>query len=386
MKQSRERTSITCLSVNIFSERTGLGKFLAIILLALATIFLVLGFYSYRDLYYREDSFAKQCNTSMAEITKWETTTAQSGRGSTKTVLITHIIDYQFETEDGKRFSGRDIVETWRDKPKSRFGLTPFLKAPIEIEYLRSSPMTSRITISNRNAREYDHSILSMIIGAMLLAITCINALPKMLRLMTYGLIFSLIGFIPLLMGLAFPFLIYFRNVIEGDPMKDIGLIFFTMIGCSSVLIALGVTPFWLGVFLLTRSRMVIEDFEDLLDAPGIPSVGNALTILPTYFYFTDAAIIVDHDNQVICFYNCHVRNGFLPWPLAIHSCDIKSLRIEERKEVFRGVLYHDAILWSSAGKTKLGFNAPGVIELLLLLGYQPLATRTVRDVAVVQG
>ncbi len=209
-----------------------------------------------------------------------------------------------------------------------------------------------------------------MIIAVVLFAIPCINALPKMLRLLTYGSVFAIVGLTPIAMGVAAPYFIFSQSAAQDNPPNDLDLVIWLIIGCSSFLIALGAVPFWLGLFLITRCRMLIDDYEDLLDLPGMPRFGDRITIMPRHFYFTDAAIIIDHQNQAVSFYNCHVRNGFFPWPLAIHSCDIRRLKIEERKRVSKGVEFHDTILGTSVGKTTLSMNDPAVNDLLLLLRY----------------
>lgn len=372
MKQFRGRTFINYLPGHSSLEGTGAAKYFSPLLLTLATCFFATGFYSYRDLHHREDSFAKQCNTATAEITNWktETTTERGGRRGRKKTYTTQIIDYNFVTEDNRLFSGRDIVDTWKDKPVSYSGIRPSNTSPIEIEYLRSDPTTSRIAISNRNSSGYSLSVLSMIIAVVLFAIPCINALPKMLRLLTYGSVFAIVGLTPIAMGVAAPYFIFSQSAAQDNPQNDPDLVIWLIIGCSSFLIALGAVPFWLGLFLITRCRMLIDDYEDLLDLPGMPRFGDRITIMPRHFYFTDAAIIIDHQNQAVSFYNCHVRNGFFPWPLAIHSCDIRRLKIEERKRVSKGVEFHDTILGTSVGKTTLSMNDPAVNDLLLLLRY----------------
>lgn len=369
MKQFRGRTFINYLPGHCSPEGTGTAKFFTPLLLTLATIFFATGFYSYRDLHHREDSFAKQCNTATAEITNWKTETRKK-RGRWKATYTTQIIDYKFVTEDNRLFSGRDIVDTWTDTPVSYSGIRPSNTSPIEIEYLRSDPTTSRIAISNRNSSGYFLSFLAMIIAVVLFAIPCINTLPKMLRLPTYGLVFAIVGFTPIAVGVAAPFFIFSQSPAQDNLPNDPDLAIWLIIGCSSFLIALGAVPFWLGLFLMTRSRMLINDYEDLLDSPGMPRFGDRITIMPRRFYFTDAAIIIDHQNQAVNFYNCHVRNGFFSWPLAVHSCDIRRLKIVQRKRVSKGIEFHDAILGTSVGKTTLSMNDPGVNDLLQLLRF----------------
>jgi len=92
------------------------------------------------------------------------------------------------------------------------------------------------------------------------------------------------------------------------------------------------------------------------------------LTILRYNFFGTDSAIFLDHRNNFIHFFNCHVAKGFIPKVMRVYTCNTDSLRYHERTYRDEDGSVTKGTLTSSDGSTTLVLTIPGVTEFLELV------------------
>jgi hypothetical protein len=92
------------------------------------------------------------------------------------------------------------------------------------------------------------------------------------------------------------------------------------------------------------------------------------LTILRRSFLGTDSAIFLDHRNNLIHFFNCHVAKGFIPRVMRVYTCKTDSLRYHEATYSTEDGSITKGTLTSSEGSTTLAIIELGVIEFLELV------------------
>jgi hypothetical protein len=256
---------------------------------------------------------------------------------------------------------GRDWVKDWRHKPESPSAIKPKKNDEIVVEYLKSHPKTSRIVIPNRYAYEYQLSSLAMILSAILLGIVIINGLPAEVRLKTYGMILILFG-----LCIVAPFIYSIFQIPNNLDRLAEGIV--VLLGMLALLPPFRVGFIWWGYFLISSSRFTFSDPLELLQNEWLSGCGNRLTIIPRNYLGTDAAIMVDHQHEMIHFINCHVTGGFIPRPMQHYSCKLDRMRIDanEDRPLARGKSL--VVLSSPVGTTKLDRMEDGVKELIAML------------------
>ena len=126
--------------------------------------------------------------------------------------------------------------------------------------------------------------------------------------------------------------------------------------------------PIWYFRFVLSRPDLDYSDPIELLRSEGIRNRPDRLTVLRHSFLGTDSAIILDHRNSLIHFFNCHVAKGFIPRDMRVYTCQIDSLGYHEKTVDTEYETIIHGILTSSDGSTTLGLNEPGVLEFLELV------------------
>jgi hypothetical protein len=89
---------------------------------------------------------------------------------------------------------------------------------------------------------------------------------------------------------------------------------------------------------------------------------------MPRSWFGADAALILDHENRVIHFFNCHVLNGFIPRNQLIYSCKVNELERSEKTYSNKRRKITETLLKSPGGATRLNMHEAGVIEFLDLL------------------
>lgn len=324
--------------------------------LLLAALLFFGGIGSYGWWLYQDMKFVGDGTNTTGRVTS-STTQSTSRKGKTYT---TNTINYTYETEQGTKQQGRDSVKTWRHRPNSDAALRPKNNDELVVEYLKSSPQASRIVIPNRYGDEYLFSILALISGGGLLLIRFINSQKTRIRLQAYGGLLILLG-LALLAVFIYPFFKSEQPVLRPGDSWLIGLALLTL---STFVVA----PIWFGWFLIGRSRFTFNDPRELLNMEAIPRCPGRITIMPRSFYGADAAMILDHENHMIHFINCHVLKGFIPKVKTVYSCKIMELQKSEKTYSSKRGKITQAILSSPAGATSLELHQPGVVEFLDLL------------------
>ena len=128
--------------------------------------------------WYQDTRFSRDGTVTTGHVSSSRTQTS-SRKGKTYTTLA---IDYDYKTQKGEPNKGRDYVKTWKHRPSSSLGSKPANNAALTVEYLNSSPETSRIVIPNRYADDYLFSILGIIAGVGLLVVRTISGLSARRR------------------------------------------------------------------------------------------------------------------------------------------------------------------------------------------------------------
>lgn len=126
--------------------------------------------------------------------------------------------------------------------------------------------------------------------------------------------------------------------------------------------------PIWYLRFLVSRPDFDYSDPMELLRSEGIRNRPDRLTVLRRSFLGTDSAIILDHRNSLIHFFNCHVAKGFIPRVMRVYTCQIDSLQYHEKTVYTEDGSFIQGVLTSSDGSTTLIQNEPGVLEFLELV------------------
>jgi hypothetical protein len=169
-----------------------------------------------------------------------------------------------------------------------------------------------------------------------------------------------------LLLPLAFAALVGFLgNALKNQVTLNEWLMFFGFIVIS---LPFFIGPIWYFWFVLSRRYLDYSDPIELLWSEGIRNRPDRLTVLRRSFLGTDSAIILDHRNSLIHFFNCHVAKGFIPRVMRVYTCQIDSLGYHEKTVYTEEKSIIQGILTSSDGSTTLGLNEPGVLEFLELV------------------
>jgi len=305
-------------------------------LLTVACLLLAGGVGSYLWFMTRDSKYMYDGVVTQGIITSIQSQTRTTKQGRT---ITTHTINYNYESDTNTQHSGWDTIQSWRDVPKSQSALHPQSDQPIDVEYLKSNPQTSRIVVLNRYRAEYAMSITTMVVAMACLVIQFLNMLPSRLRAKGLGTFLILAGLatafsaihVPLLV-ITFPFLII---------------------------------PVAYGFFLLARCRHSFQDLLELQRLESLPPLGDRASVLLSQFYGVDASLILDHQKRQIHFINCHVTNGFNSKLLDVYSCDIDSLDVSQKTVATKHGKIMQAILQSKDGATTLELQNPGVNEFL---------------------
>ncbi len=126
--------------------------------------------------------------------------------------------------------------------------------------------------------------------------------------------------------------------------------------------------PIWYLRFLVSRPDFDYSDPMELLRSEGIRNRPDRLTVLRRSFLGTDSAIVLDHRNSLIHFFNCHVAKGFIPRVMRVYTCQIDSLQYHEKTVYTEDGSFIQGVFTSSDGSTTLIQNEPGVLEFLELV------------------
>lgn len=324
--------------------------------LRLAILFFLGGIGSYGWWLYQDIRFIGEGANTTGRITSSSTRTT-SGKGKSVT---TQIIHYSYEVEGGVSQRGKDFVKTWRHKPSSASAVKPQNNDEIAVEYLKSSPEKSRIVIPNRYSEEYLLSILAMVAGGSFFLTRFINSQSTRARLQFYGGLLMLMG------SAMIGWFVYvlFQSNSEVHRPGDFPL----LVMAFSFMTAIATMPIWFGWSLIRSSRLAFTDPRELLDLEWMPRCPGRTSIMPRSWFGADAAIILDHENRVIHFFNCHVLDGFIPRNQLIYSCKIKDIERSEKTYSGRGGRITQTTLKSPAGATRLDLKEAGVEELIDLL------------------
>ena len=324
--------------------------------LRLALLIFLGGIGSYGWWLYQDKRFIGEGAKATGRITSSSTQTS-SRKGKSYT---TQIIHYSYEAEGGASQQGKDSVKTWRHKPSSSSAFKPQSNDEIVVEYLKSSPEKSRIVIPNRYGEEYFFSILAMVHGGLFFLARFINFQSTRVRLQFYGGLLMLMG--SAMIGWFVYVLFQSNSEVHrpGDfPLLVMAFFFMT---------AIATMPIWFGWSLIRSSRLAFTDPRELLDMEWMPRCPGRTSIMPRSWFGADAAIILDHENRVIHFVNCHVLNGFIPRNQLIYSCKINDIERSEKTYSGKGGRITETILKSPAGATRLNSKEAGVKELIDLL------------------
>jgi len=324
--------------------------------LRLALLFFLGGIGSYGWWLYQDLRFIGEGANATGRITSSSTQTS-SRKGKSFT---TQIIHYNYEVEGGASQQGKDSVKTWRHKPSSASAFKPQNNDEIVVEYLKSSPEKSRIVIPNRYGEEYLLSFLAMVAGGSFYLTRFINSQSTRARLRFYGGLLMLMG--SALIG-WFVYVLFQSNS-EVQRPGDFPL----LVMAFFFMIAIATMPIWFGWSLIRSSRLAFTDPRELLDLEWMPRCPGRTSIMPRSWFGADAAIILDHENRVIHFFNCHVLNGFIPRNQLIYSCKINQIERIEKTYSSKGGRITQVTLKSPAGATRLDLKEAGVEELIDLL------------------
>ncbi len=293
-------------------------------------------------------------------ITSYQSQTTTS-KGNTRT---THTISYNYSANEGTQLTGSDAVKCWRHLPPTGSALNPKPEQPIEIEYLRSNPKTSRINISNRFDTEYELAINAIVASIVILVIRFINSFPIRLRIQSYGVLFTLGG-----LAIVASFLYLLLNAPrDSRAAQDISGFLIVLFFFLFMITPFAIAFIWFGWSLLKRSRRSFEDPREMLNLASMPPLGNRITIFCQRWLGRDDVIILDHQKREVHFFNCHSIRGFVSRSLDLYSCAIDSIKIVEHVMSTKNGKVPQAHLISKDGRTTLGLNNPGVTEFLALL------------------
>lgn len=180
----------------------------------------------------------------------------------------------------------------------------------------------------------------------------------------------ALLGFGAVTLGLSIPFAVILVSGFFVTAYKN-------QLTLNEVLMYLGffvltlpflVGPIWYGWFVVSRPKFDFSDPVELLRSEGFTGVTDRLTILRRSFLGTDSAIFLDHRNNLIHFFNCHVAKGFIPRVMRVYTCKTDSLRYHEATYSTEDGSITKGTLTSSEGSTTLAIIEPGVIEFLELV------------------
>lgn len=139
-------------------------------------------------------------------------------------------------------------------------------------------------------------------------------------------------------------------------------------LGLFVLLLPYLIGPIWYGWFVVSRPEFDFSDPRELLRTEGFTGLTDRLTILRRSFLGTDSAIFLDHRNDLVHFFNCHVANGFIPRVMRVYTCKTDSLRYYETTYSTEDGSITKGTLRSSDGSTTLPIIEPGVIEFLELV------------------
>ena len=179
--------------------------------------------------------------------------------------------------------------------------------------------------------------------------------------LVVFG-IATLVLFLPL----AVAGLVGFSGIVLKNQVTLDELLMF--LGFIVISLPFVIGPIWYFWFVLSRPYLDYSDPIELLQSEGIRNRPDRLTVLRRSFLGTDSAIIFDHQNILIHFFNCHVAKGFIPRVMRVYTCQIDSLGYREETVDTEEQSIIQGILTSSDGSTTLGLHEPGVPEFLELV------------------
>ena len=293
-------------------------------------------------------------------ITSYQSQTTSS-KGNTRT---THTISYNYAADEGTTLTGSDAVKCWRHLPATGSPLNPKSGQPIEVEYLRSNPNTSRINIRNRFDTEYELAINAIVASIVILMIRFINSFPIRLRIQIYGVLFTLGG-----LAIVAAFLYLLLKMSRDSPAaRDMSVYLEVLIFFLFMITPFVIAFIWFGWSMLKRSRRSFEDPREMLNLASMPPLGNRITIFCQRWLGRDDVIILDHQKRWVHFFNCHSIRGFFSRSLDLYSCAIDSIKIVEHVMSTKNGKVPQVHLISKDGRTILGLNKPGVNEFIELL------------------
>jgi hypothetical protein len=178
----------------------------------------------------------------------------------------------------------------------------------------------------------------------------------------------SVIGLISLILFLACTVILVISFL--GQVQKN-GLSLNDWLMCLGIFVLslpFGIGPIWYFWFVISRPKFDFSDPLELLRTEGLRGYPDRLTILRYNFFGTDSAIFLDHRNNFIHFFNCHVAKGFIPKVMRVYTCNTDSLRYHERTYRDEDGSVTKGTLTSSDGSTTLVLTIPGVTEFLELV------------------
>jgi hypothetical protein len=103
-----------------------------------------------------------------------------------------------------------------------------------------------------------------------------------------------------------------------------------TALAVSFLSLPFVIGPIWYAAFVISRPVFDFSDPIRLLKTEGVLCISDLLTILRYRLLGTESAIILDHQNESLHFFNCHVAKGFIPKVLRVYSCKTDSLQFHE--------------------------------------------------------
>jgi hypothetical protein len=361
-------SKVTLLPENYEELQSTQWKKLGNLLIGIVSLLLIGGFVSYCLWFYEDWLYRREGITTTAVINSVDVQTkATRGKGQVRTTLwTTNTINYQYSTQDGEQASGRDKVKTWRHIPKSNSGVAPKNNEEILVEYLKSDPKTSRILIPNRYQSEYTWSATAIAVAIFLILIQFVNLLRNPVRAQVYGVLFLLAGIV--LFTWATNFVFFQRH--ESDSADDsmIMTVFFL-----AFCVPISLTLLWIGWFFFSSARLSPSDPRQLLELLKQVEKKDSITILAYGHFGTQAAILLEEDSRRVHFVNCHVKKGFLPWVMPLHSCLESDLKYTEKHHKTKyGKTMTQAILATPTGTTSIYHDVPGVLAFLQKLPPRP--------------
>lgn len=274
------------------------------------------GWWLYQDFRYLGDG----TNATGRVVSSSSQTSSRKGK-----TYLTQTIQYSYEVAGGGTQKGKDYVKTWRHKPTSQTAYKPKVDDEIVVEYLKSSPADSRIVIPNRYSNEYLLSIIAVIGGICFFLVRFIYGQPTPQRLRYFGGLLILIG-LAIAAGTIYMLMPSKTEYRQGGEFLVMLFVFLFFFGPFFIYL-----PLWFGWFLISQSRMNVDDPCKLIDSGLIPACEGRTSIMPRGFLGTPAAMVLDHETQSIHFINCHVKKGFIPWVKPVYSCKVTELERSEK-------------------------------------------------------